>query len=358
MRICIVGAGAIGGMVAARIAQTGRDVSVVARGANLEAIRRNGGIRLLWEDGVEIFGPLRASDRPAELGPQDVVFLALKAHQLHPLLDQLPSLFDEHTPVVTMQNGIPFWYFYRHGGEFEGRTVESVDPGGLLLKTIGGPPIIGSIVYPAAELVEPGIVRHIEGNRFSLGEPDGSDSERARAIAGVLREAGFKAPITADIRGEIWLKLWGNLVFNPVSALTHAALEDICRFPLTRALAQEAMREAQAIGEKLGVKFKVSIEKRIAGAEAIGAHKTSMLQDVEGGRALELDALVGSVVEMGRITQLSTPHIDAIYACAKLLDKTLQDKKGRLRLGRPEQAGKDGERDLQSSPIRSSLAAS
>jgi 2-dehydropantoate 2-reductase len=232
-----------------------------------------------------------------------------------------------------MQNGIPFWYFHRHGGEYEGRTVESVDPGGELIAALGAVRIIGSIVYPASELIAPGVVRHIEGNRFTLGEPDGSDSERIRAIAGAMRDAGFKAPISNDIRSEIWLKLWGNVIFNPVSALTHATLEDICRFPFTRELAAKVMAEAQAIGEKLGVKFKVSIDKRIAGAEAIGAHKTSMLQDVEAGRALELDALVGSVVEMGRITGLPTPHIDAVYACAKLLDKTLQDAKGRLQLG-------------------------
>ena len=333
MKICIVGAGAIGGMIAARLAHVGHEVTVIVRGANLEAVRSNGGMKLIWEDGTEIFGPLRATDSPLEAGPQDCVILALKAHQLRPLLGQMPALVAEHTSIVTMQNGIPFWYFHRHGGEYEGRTVESVDPGGELIAALDAGRIIGSIVYPASELVAPGVVRHIEGNRFTLGEPDGTDSERIRAIAGAMRDAGFKAPISSDIRGEIWLKLWGNVIFNPVSALTHATLEDICRFPLTRELAAKVMAEAQAIGEKLGVKFKVSIDKRIAGAEAIGAHKTSMLQDVEAGRALELDALVGSVVEMGRITGLPTPHIEAIYACAKLLDKTLQDARGRLHLG-------------------------
>ncbi|MBN8475310.1 2-dehydropantoate 2-reductase [Sulfuritalea sp.] len=333
MKICIVGAGAIGGMIAARLAHVGHEVTVIVRGANLEAVRRNGGMKLIWEDGTEILGPVRATDSPAEAGIQDCVILALKAHQLRPLLGQMPALLAEHTSIVTMQNGIPFWYFHRHGGEYEGRTVESVDPGGELVAALGVARIIGSIVYPASELIAPGVVRHIEGNRFTLGEPDGSDSERIRAIAGAMRDAGFKAPISNDIRSEIWLKLWGNVIFNPVSALTHATLEDICRFPLTRDLAAKVMAEAQAIGEKLGVKFKVSIDKRIAGAESIGAHKTSMLQDVEAGRALELDALVGSVVEMGRITGLPTPHIDAVYACAKLLDKTLQDAKGRLQLG-------------------------
>ncbi len=333
MKICIVGAGAIGGMIAVRLARIGHEVTAIVRGANLEAVRRQGGMKLIGEDGTETFGALAATDNPAEAGPQDHVILALKAHQLTPLLGSLPALFAAHTSVITMQNGIPFWYFHRHGGEYEGRTVESVDPGGALIRAIGAERIIGAIVYPASELVESGVIRHIEGNRFTLGEPDGIDSPRVREIASAMRDAGFKAPVTADIRGEIWLKLWGNVVFNPVSALTHATLEDICRYPLTRELAGRVMAEAQAIGEKLGVRFKVSIEKRIAGAESVGAHKTSMLQDVEAGRAMELEALVGAVIEMGRITGLPTPHIDAVYACAKLLDQTLQARKGRLTLG-------------------------
>jgi 2-dehydropantoate 2-reductase len=333
MKICIVGAGAIGGMIAVRLARIGHEVTAIVRGANLEAVRRQGGMKLIGEDGVATFGALKATDNPAEAGPQDHVILALKAHQLTPLLGSLPALFAARTSVITMQNGIPFWYFHRHGGEYEGRTVESVDPGGALIRAIGAERIIGAIVYPASELVESGVIRHIEGNRFTLGEPDGIDSPRVREIASAMRDAGFKAPVTADIRGEIWLKLWGNVVFNPVSALTHATLEDICRYPLTRELAERVMAEAQAIGEKLGVRFKVSIEKRIAGAESVGAHKTSMLQDVEAGRAMELEALVGAVIEMGRITGLPTPHIDAVYACAKLLDQTLQARKGRLTLG-------------------------
>ena len=330
MKICIVGAGAIGGMLAARLAHAGHDVTVIVRGANLEAVRRQGGMKLIWEDGTELLGPLRATDDPREAGPQDLIILTLRAHQLHPLLDRLPALLRDDTPIVTMQNGIPFWYFHRHGGEFEGRPVESVDPGGVLLKALEGQRIIGAIVYPAAELTGPGVIRHIEGNRFSLGEPDGSKTPRLESIAHTLIQAGFKAPVTTDIRSEIWLKLWGNAVFNPVSALTHATLEDICRFPLTRDLAAKVMAEAQAIGERLGVRFKVSIDKRIAGAEAVGAHKTSMLQDVEAGRPLELEALVGSVVELGRLTGIPTPHIDAVYACASLLAKTLGDASGKL----------------------------
>lgn len=319
-------------MIAVRVAQAGHDVSVIVRGANLDAIRAAGGMSLHWEDGTEFFGKVRASAKPEELGQQDVVILALKAHQLHPLLDQLPALFGPETPAVTMQNGIPFWYFHRHGRTFEGRTVESVDPGGLLIKSLGVERIVGSIVYPAAELVAPGIVRHVEGNRFTLGEPDGSDSARVHMIAELLCGAGFKAPVTHDIRGEIWLKLWGNAVFNPISALTHATLEDICRFAPTRMLAEKVMREIQAIGEGLGVKFRVSLERRIAGAEAVGAHKTSMLQDLEMGRALELDALMGAVIEIGRMISVPTPHLDVLFACAKLLDKTVQDRKSHLKL--------------------------
>jgi 2-dehydropantoate 2-reductase len=285
-------------------------------------------MKVLWADGKETFGPLRATADLAEIGPQDWVFLALKAHQLPPLAAQLPALLGPETPVVTLQNGIPFWYFHRHGGEFEGRPVHSVDPGGALIRALGAERIIGAVVYPAAEIAAPGVIRHLEGHRFTLGEPDGTDTSRLRAIAQALRDAGFKAPVSADIRSEIWLKLWGNVVFNPLSALTHATLEDICRFPLTRDLAAKMMAEAQAIGERLGVRFKVSIDRRIAGAEAVGAHKTSMLQDVEAGRPLELDALVGSVIELARLTGLPTPHIEAVYACARLLDQTLQARQG------------------------------
>jgi len=236
------------------------------------------------------------------------------------------------TMVVTMINGIPWWYFHRLAGTHEGRGLESVDPGGRIAGCIESERIIGSVVYPAAELVAPGVVRVIEGNRFTLGELDGSRSERIEALSQAMIRAGFKAPVSRDIRGEIWLKLWGNLSFNPISALTHATLEDICTFGPSRLLAANMMTEAQTVAEKLGVVFKISLEKRIAGAQAVGAHKTSMLQDVEHGRALELDALVGSVVELGRITETPTPTIDAIFAAAQLLAHTLVSHKGRLQL--------------------------
>ena len=331
MKIAVVGAGSIGGFLGARLALAGEEVTFIARGANLQAIRANG-FRIIEEDGSErVAAGVRAA-AIAEAGPHDVVLLALKAHQVTPVARDLGALCGPDTAVVTLQNGIPWWYFYKHGGEFEGRAVQSVDPDGTIAAAIANERIIGSVVYPAAELIAPGVVKVIEGNRFTLGEPDGSKSERVTRISEAFTRAGFKAPVSADIRTEIWLKLWGNLTFNPVSALTHGTLAQICRFPQTRQLAADMMREAQAIAEKLGVRFRISIDKRIAGAEAVGEHKTSMLQDIEHGRVIELDALVGSVIELGRLTQTPTPHIDAVYACCALLSHTLADQRGRLQV--------------------------
>ena len=329
MKICVVGAGAIGGYLAVRLAGIGEQVSVVIRGANLAAVRANG-MKLINADGSEQVAQVAASDRMVELGVQDVVILAMKAHQLPAITGEVGALIGSDTLVVTAQNGIPWWYFHKHGGPYEGTRIEAVDPGGVISAALPVERTLGCIVYPAAELAAPGVVRVIEGNRFPIGEIDGADTERVRTLATLFRNAGFKTPVLSEIRAEIWLKLWGNLSFNPISALTHATLEDICRFPPTRALAADMMREAQAIGEKLGVPFKVSLDKRIAGAEAVGAHKTSMLQDVEGGRALELDALVRSVIELGRVTGTPTPAIDHVYALAALLAQTLATQKGRL----------------------------
>ena len=324
MKIAVVGAGAIGGYLGARLARAGEEVTFIARNKNLEAINARG-FSLILEDGsVEHTPGVRAVQRMADAGPQDVVLLTLKAHQVRDVLPELRALFGPQTMVVTMINGIPWWYFHKLGGPHDGRAVTSVDPDGLIAANIEPERIIGSVVYPAAELVEPGVVRLIEGNRFTLGELDGSRSERIEALSQAMMKAGFKSPVSKDIRGEIWLKLWGNLSFNPISALTRATLEDICRFPATRALAAAMMGEAQRVAEKLGVEFKISLDKRIAGAEAVGAHKTSMLQDVEHGRALELEALVGSVVELGRITETPTPTIEAIYAATSLLAQTLR----------------------------------
>jgi 2-dehydropantoate 2-reductase len=330
MKIAVVGAGAIGGYLGAKLALAGEEVTFIARNRNLAAINANG-FRLILEDGSQQHAvTARAVQHMADAGEQDAVLLTLKAHQVRDVLPELRELFGTKTMVVTMINGLPWWYFHRLAGPFEGRQLESVDPGGTIAAHIEPERIIGSVVYPATELVEPGVVRVIEGNRFTLGELDGSRSERIEALSQTFMRAGFKSPVARDIRSEIWVKLWGNLSFNPLSALTHATLQDICRFPLTRTLVERMMMEGQAIAEKLGVRFKVTLAQRIAGAEAIGAHKTSMLQDVEHGRALELEALVGAVVELGRITDTPTPNIDAIYAVTRLLGQTLAAQRGRL----------------------------
>jgi 2-dehydropantoate 2-reductase len=310
----------------------GEDVTFIARNRNLQAINANG-FKLILEDGSQAHAPnARAVQHPSDAGPQDAVLLTVKAHQVADLLPDLRGLFGPQTMVVTMINGVPWWYFQRLGGAWDGQVLESVDPGGRIAAQIESERIIGSVVYPASELVEPGVVRVIEGNRFTLGELDGSRSERIEALSQAMIRAGFKSPVSKDIRGEIWVKLWGNLSFNPISALTHATLEDICTFAPTRQLTAAMMTEAQAIGEKLGVEFKVSLDKRIAGAQAVGAHKTSMLQDVEHGRAIELAALVGAVIELGRITGVPTPTINAVHALASLLARTLETQRGKLQV--------------------------
>jgi 2-dehydropantoate 2-reductase len=330
MKIAIVGAGAIGGYLGTRLSLAGESVTFVARNRNLEAIEAQG-FRLIEQDGRELQArEVRAVQHGADAGPQDAVLLAVKAHQVRDILPELPGLCGPATTVVTMINGLPWWYFHKLAGRFEGRRLESVDPGGVIGAAIDPGRLIGSVVYPAAELLAPGLVRVIEGHRFSLGELDGSRSERVEALSRALMQAGFKSPVSRDIRSEIWVKLWGNLAFNPISALTHATLQEICRDPPARALVARMMGEARAVAEQLGVVFKLSLEQRIAGAEAVGAHKTSMLQDVEQGRALELEALVGAVVELGRITDVPTPTIEAIYAATALLARTMQAQRGRL----------------------------
>jgi 2-dehydropantoate 2-reductase len=336
MKICIVGAGAIGGMLGVKFALTGHDVTLILRGANLVAVRQNG-LRLIEEDGKELLAqPIKATSVIAEAGVQDVVILALKAHQVAAVAADLPALMHTDTRVITMQNGIPWWYFHKLPGEmgqrYQGTPVKAVDPDGIIAKHIPVDRVIGSVVYPASEVIRPGVIKVIEGNRFTLGELDGIETPSIRAISDAFKNAGFKSPIITDIRSEIWLKLWGNLSFNPISALTHATLEDICVYPATRELAANMMKEAQIIGEKLGVHFRVSLEKRINGAQAVGQHKTSMLQDVELGRPIELEALVGSVIELGRITETPTPNIDAVYALASLLANKLLQHKATLRM--------------------------
>jgi len=332
MKIAIIGAGAIGGYVGAKLALAGEEVTFLVRGANLDAIRRNG-VRLIMADGSELVArDVRATNDYAEAGVQDVVILAMKAHQVDAVVGSLPALIGPETVIVTMQNGIPFWYFHQHGGALAGSVVHSVDPEGALLAGIPVDRVIGCVVYPASELVAPGVVRHVEGDRFPIGELDGSTSERVQRVSACFTHAGFKSPVLADIRAEMWLKLWGNLTFNPISSLAHATLVDICQYPLTRELAADMMREAQAVANKLGIEFRVPLEKRIAGAEKVGKHKTSMLQDIEAGRAPEIDALVGSVVELGRLTDTPTPHIDTVYALVKLLSRTMSEERGQVRM--------------------------
>ncbi len=332
MRFAVVGAGAIGGYLGARLALAGQDVVFIARNRNLDAINA-GGFRLIEEDGSERHAAqVRAVQDMTDAGPQDVVLLTVKAHQVADLLPGLQALVGPQTMVVTMINGIPWWYFHQLGGAFDGRGLQSVDPGGRIAAHIAPEHIIGSVVYPAAELLAPGVVKVIEGNRFTLGELSGERTERINALSQAMIGAGFKAPVSKDIRSELWIKLWGNLSFNPISALTHATLQDICRFPASRALAAGMMAEAQQVAEALGVRFKITLEQRIAGAEAVGAHKTSMLQDVEAGRAPEIEALVGAVVELGRITGVATPQIDAVYAATKLLAHTLAQQRARVGL--------------------------
>jgi 2-dehydropantoate 2-reductase len=321
MRICVAGAGAIGGLLAARLKAAGEDVTVIARGRHLEAIKA-AGLRLIDGEG-EIIAEVKATDKLAEAGKQDLVILAVKAHQVADIAADLTHTYTPETMVLTAQNGVPWWYFLKGVSEHPGRRLESVDPGGRIAAHIAIERVIGSVVYAAADIAAPGTIRHGEGNRLSVAEVDDADTPRIRALSETLTRAGFKAPVAADIRLEIWTKLLGNLTFNPVSALTHATLAGICRYPLTRALAISMMEEAKTIGEKLDIKFRISIDKRIAGAESIGEHKTSMLQDVEAGRFLETDALLGSVIELGRLTATPTPHLDAVYACTKLLGASL-----------------------------------
>jgi 2-dehydropantoate 2-reductase len=330
MRFLIAGAGAIGGYIGAKLARAGEDVTLFARGPHLQAMCASGLRVISPDDDFEvrprIIGDLR------EAGPAEVIFLGVKAHGLTQLAPQITPLIGEHTSVVSTQNGVPWWYFqfeksgqFENGGrvgksEFANLHLERVDPGGVIARSIDCRHVIGSIAYFSTDIVEPGVIRHNEGNRISIGEPDGSRSERARAIAERLVKAGLRAPLTARIRHEIWVKILGNVAFNPISAMTRATLEQIVRDPETCSLVRNIMTEAEAVATKLGMELPVSIEQRIAGAEKVGAHKTSMLQDLEAGRPMEIEAIVGAVVELGDRLGVAMPHTRSVYACTKLLD--------------------------------------
>lgn len=315
MRFCIFGAGAIGGLLGARLAEAGADVSLVARGPHLAAMREDG--LTLIEEGTPRRVDLRASDDPASLGPQDYLVITLKAHSVPAAVPAMAPLIGDDTTVVSAVNGLPWWYFFEFEGPLADTRLDSVDPGGAQWDGIGPERAIGCVVYPAAEVERPGTIRLIEGNRFPLGEPDGSASHRARRLSEALAEAGFKAPVRPRIRDDIWLKLWGNLSFNPISALTRSTLDVICADPGTRGVARAMMLEAQGIAEALGVKFPISVDRRIDAAGKVGGHRTSMLQDIDAGRPMEIEALVGSVAELGRLLDRPTPAIDTVLALVR-----------------------------------------
>jgi 2-dehydropantoate 2-reductase len=315
VKICIYGAGAIGGFIGARLARAGEEVSLIARGPHLEAMKARG-LRLLSAEGEFTVRPRCTAD-PAELGPQDYVVLALKAPAVAGIVDRMQPLLGPKTAVVMAVNGMPWWYFHGIGGALRDRRLKTVDPDDRQWRGIGPDRVLGCVVYPAAEVVEPGVVRHQSGDRFSLGEPDGSKSDRVQSLSRAMIAAGLKAPVKPDIRTEIWVKLWGNVAFNPISALTGGTLKRICDDPSTRALARSIMNEAEAVAAKLGIKMPIDVERRIEGAAGVGEHKTSMLQDLERGRPTEIDAIVGAVAEVGDIVGQDTPYIDAIYALVR-----------------------------------------
>lgn len=322
MKICIYGAGAIGAYMGVQLALVGADVSFIARGPHLVAMQKNG-VRL-QADGTERVVHLRCTADPRELGPQDYVIVALKAHSVPGVVDAMQPLLGPDTAVVTAVNGIPYWYFYRHGGDFAGTKLDSVDPGGKQWNVLGPERAIGCVLYPAAEIIEPGVIRHVYGKKFPIGEPSGERTERIVKLHEIMVAAGFDAPIRDNIRDEIWLKLWGNLCFNPISALTRATLDVITSDPGTRAVSRTMMLEAKAIAERFGVHFRVDVERRIDGAGAVGAHKTSMLQDLEQHRPMEIDPLLTVVQEMGRLVQQPTPTIDTVLALIKLREQIAQ----------------------------------
>jgi 2-dehydropantoate 2-reductase len=321
MKICIFGAGAIGGYMGAKLAQAGAEVSLVARGPHLAAIKDKG-LTLAEADRDPVTVKINASENPADLGPQDYVIVTLKAHSVPAVVPKMQPLIGENTTIVSGVNGVPWWYFHKIGTDLEGTRLESVDPDNTQWDGFGPDRVLGCVVYPAAEVSKPGTIKHIEGNRFSLGEPDGSKSERAVALSQALSAAGLKAPVRPRLRDEIWVKLWGNLSFNPISALTHATLDVLCTDSGTRAVAKGMMLEAQEIAEKLGVKFPIDVERRIDGGAAVGSHRTSMLQDLDAGRPMEIDALIGSVQELGHLTKTPTPTIDTVLALTRLRART------------------------------------
>lgn len=318
MKLAILGAGAIGGFLGARLTRAAEDVTLIARGPHLQAMREQG-LRVIEAGGEYTVRP-QCTDDFAPIREADAVFVTLKAHALPPVVSRLAESLGEKTAVISAQNGIPWWYFQRYGGELDGIHLETVDPGGVIGRAIDPHRVIGCVVYPATDLVAPGVVRHVEGERFSLGELDGGETERVLALSATLTRAGLKAPVQAKIRDELWVKLLGNAVFNPMSALTRATLVEMAESPLTAAVVRGAMEEVERVAHRLGVEMAVSIDRRIRGAARVGGHKTSMLQDLDAGRPLEIDALVGSLVELADRLTVAVPFLRTLYGCVKLLE--------------------------------------
>jgi 2-dehydropantoate 2-reductase len=319
MKIAVLGAGAIGGFLGARLARAGVDVALIARGPHLQAMK-DSGLRVI-EGGGDWTVHVEATDDFAAMQDADVVFVTLKAHSLPPVAERMAANLGQDTAVVSALNGIPWWYFQRHGGNLDGIHLETVDPGGVIGRAVDPNRVIGCVVYPATSLVSPGVVRHSEGERFSLGELDGSQSPRCVELSRALMSAGLKAPVQPNIRAELWLKLLGNAVFNPLSALTRATLGDLAQSPLVAEVVRAAMQEVDAVARGIGIEISVSIAQRIKGAARVGGHKTSMLQDLEAGRPMEIDALTGSVVELGDRLGIPVPHLRTLYSSVKLLER-------------------------------------
>jgi ketopantoate reductase len=334
MKVCVVGAGAIGGLIASRLHLAGENVSVIERGSHLLAIK-NKGLHLRWNDGRVYKAEVEAHERAADAGKQDLVVLGVKTYDLDRVAEDIGELLGPDTMVLTLQNGIPWWYFQKEGGRLDGTRLQSVDPSGILSDAIDADRIIGCVAYPAASLAAPGVVRHVEGDRFPVGELDGRETERARRISDAFVTAGLKSRVITDIRAELWLKALGNLTFNSISALSLATMAAICRFPESRQLAVAMMSEANAIAAKLGITLRHTIEERMQGAEKVGEHKTSMLQDLEARRPLETEALLGSILELGRLTNTPTPLIGAVYGLLKLLETSTKSSNPRVTRGAP-----------------------
>jgi len=319
LKICIFGAGAIGGFIGVLLARAGNEVSFVARGPHLAAMRSHGARLLI--DGQELVARVACTDDPRELGHQDCVFLTLKAHSVPAAVDAIVPLLGPRTSIVTGINGIPYWYFHRQGSALDGATFECIDPGGRQMRLLGPERAIGCVLNPAADLIAPGVIQHVHGRKFPIGEPGGERTERIERLHQAMQDAGLEAPIRSDIRNEIWLKLWGNLCLSPISALTHATLDLVATDPGTRAVCRAMMAEGRAIGEKIGVSFRVDAERRLDGAAAVGPHKISMLVDLESGRPMEIDPIVTVVQEIGRRLAIATPFIDTVAALIKLRER-------------------------------------